>query len=246
MRIGEAARTVRSMMRRSLALIFALALLTAPQAVGAHSLEEIQGELGKKEKYFQAVDKPAPDFSLVDADGRPVTRDSLRGKVLVLHFIYATCPDVCPLHAEHLARVQELVNQTPMKDQVRFVSITTDPANDRGEILRDYGSARGLDLANWLFLTTVPEQPEDETRTLAKSYGHSFIKTKEGMQIHGIVTHVIDQEGRWRANFHGLKFEPVNLVVYLNALVNDAQRPHGHEGRGFWSKAGEWLGLGRN
>ena len=28
------------------------------------------------------------------------------------------------------------------------------------------------------------------------------------------MTHVIDKQGRWRANFHGLKFEPANLVVF--------------------------------
>jgi hypothetical protein len=50
----------------------------------------------------------------------------------------------------------------------------------------------------------------------------------DGYQVHGVVTHVIDREGRWQANFHGLKFEPTNLVLYINALVNDPGRPHAH------------------
>jgi protein SCO1/2 len=28
--------------------------------------------------------------------------------------------------------------------------------------------------------------------------------------MHGIVTHVIDKNGQWRANFHGLDFKPIN------------------------------------
>src|SRR3546814_2754137 len=89
-----------------------------------------------------------------------------------------------------------MVNLTPMKAQVRFVSITTDPKNDTAEVLRDYGPARGLDPVNWTFLTTMPDQPEDATRRLAEDYGHKFKKTEEGYQVHGIVTHVIDREER--------------------------------------------------
>lgn len=46
--------------------------------------------------------------------------------------------------------------------------------------------------------------------------------------MHGAVTHVIDQDGRLRARFHGLRFSPVNVTIYANALVNKAQKPHPH------------------
>ena len=129
-----------------------------------------------------------------------------------------------------------MVNQTPMKDQVLFISVTTDPKNDTAEVMRDYGPAHGLDPSNWLFLTTTPEQPDDTTRKLAEQFGHKFTKTVESYQVHGIVTHVMGRDGRWRANFHGLKFDPTCLVVYVNALVNDALEAHGHDDRSFWDK----------
>ena len=194
----------------------------------AHSLDEVDAMLQGDEKYFQTIDKPAPDFTLRTADGREVRLADLRGKVVVLNFIYTSCPDVCPLHAEKIAAIQAMVNATPMKDRVVFVSITTDPSRDTPEVLSGYGPAHGLDPANWLFLTTVEGQPEGTTRELAKSFGHTFTKSEDGIQTHGIVTHVIDEEGRWRANFHGLKFEPINLVTFVNALTNNVERPH-HE-----------------
>ena len=205
-----------------LAAILALCTTTAPTA-WAHSLEALGDELASREKYFQSLDMQAPEFTLRDAEGRTVDLDAFRGKVVVLHFIYANCPGFCPLHAGLIAEVQSLVNQTPMKELVHFLSVTTDPENDVPEVMRDYGSAHGLDPANWTFLTTKPDQPEDTTRKLAVTYGHKFVKTEEGYQIHGLVTHVIDREGRWRGNFHGLKFDPTNLVVFVNALVNDYQ-----------------------
>jgi hypothetical protein len=66
----------------------------------AHSVEELERDLSQREQHFQQIDKPAPEFSLRDANGAPVALSDLRGKVVVLNFIYTKCPDVCPLHAE--------------------------------------------------------------------------------------------------------------------------------------------------
>jgi protein SCO1 len=218
-------------------LVWVLAFAPAAQT---HSLDEVDAMLGDKEKYFQVIDKPAPDFKLQSSDGRAVQLADLRGKVLILHFIYTSCPDVCPLHTERLAQIQAMVNSTPMKDRVRFVTITTDPSKDTPEVLRDYAATRGLDTANWLFLTTAPDQPEDTTRKLAEAFGHKFSKTDDGMQMHGIVTHAIDKGGRWKANFHGLNFDPVNLVTFVNALTNDVGVPHGHEKKSWRSWMWDW------
>lgn len=193
----------------------------------SHSLQEVEQNLLDQELYFQPVDSMAPDFELQDAAGSAVKLGDFRGKVVILHFIYTNCPDVCPLHAEKIAEIQKMVNITPMKEQVQFITITTDPKRDTGQVLRDYGKAHGLDSVNWIFLTAAPNGPEDVTRTLAKTYGVEFRQSEDGSeQMHGVVTQVIDQDGRLRARFHGLSFESVNLVVFVNALVNRAQAPH--------------------
>jgi protein SCO1/2 len=214
--------------------VAAALFLAATGNVHGHSLGEVETMLGDQEKYFQAVDKPAPDFSLRTADGRLVRLADFRGKAVVLNFSYTSCPDICPLHAEAIAEVQRLVNGTPMKGRVAFVTVTTDPTNDSPEVMREYGPAHGLDSVNWTFLTTVKSQPEDATRELAKAYGHKFEKTSDGYQMHGIVTHVIDRNGVWKANFHGLRFDPVNLVTFVNALTNDTTRPHTHQPKRWW------------
>ncbi len=227
---------MRSIVGWSLAFATAAVLVTAARA---HSLEELQAKLLEDEKYFQPVDKPAPDFTLRDADGKVFRLADFHGKVVVLHFIYASCPDVCPLHADRIAEIQAMVNRTPMKDRVQFISISTDPEHDTPEILRGYGPVHGLQDANWVFLTILPDQPADLTRKLVEAYGHKFTKGKDGRLAHGVVTHVIDKEGRWRANFHGLEFAPVNLLVFVNALTNDIQRPHHHAEKSLWDRLRE-------
>src|SRR5712691_1867176 len=88
---------------RTLVLVLAVAAIVP--AAAAHSLKELETMLGDREQYFQSIDKDAPAFTLRDADGRTVSLATFRGKVVVLHFIYASCPDVCPLHADRLAEV---------------------------------------------------------------------------------------------------------------------------------------------
>ena len=215
-----------------------IALLLAVAAIppsAAHSLGELEGMLGDREKYFQPIDRQAPDFTLEDANGRAVALKNLQGKVVVLHFVYTSCPDVCPLHAERIAEIQAMVNQTPMRELVQFVTITTDPERDTPAVMREYGPMHGLDPVNWAFLTSGSNQPEDTTRILAERFGHTFTRTEDGYQIHGVVTHIIDREGRWQANFHGLEFDPTNLVLYVNALTND-HGPEGHPEPSWWEQ----------
>lgn len=217
---------------------FALGLILFTAAVTpatAHSLKGLKAQLYDREKYFQSLDKEAPDFMLRNADGKTVELADLRGKVVVLHFIYTNCPDVCPLHAEKLAEVQEMVNGTPMMELVRFITITTDPRNDTPEIMRKYGPARGLDPVNWTFLTSGPDRLA-ATRQLVEKFGHKFTKAGDGYQVHGVVTHVIDREGKWRANFHGLKFQSTNLVLFINALTNDSHGENKQRKPSLWEK----------
>lgn len=230
-------------MRRRRAILLGLcaagpaAILAVPRLAGAHSMEQVEGRLHEREQFFQPLEaKLAPDFAFQDAEGRPVRLADLRGKAAVLHFVYASCPDVCSLHADLIARIQAMVNQAPMRDLVRFVSVTTDPERDTPEVMRGFGEAHGLDRVNWTFLTSGAERPE-EGRRLAEAYGLRFVPTPDGMQMHAVVTHVIDGEGRLRAKFHGLDFDPTNLVVYLNALTHDvAGGGHAPPPQGLWDR----------
>jgi protein SCO1/2 len=209
--------------RRS-ALILALAAPMSSLAT-AHSMQEVEQELLKTEKYFQPVDSEAPDFALLDADGKAFRLASFKGKVVVLHFVYTNCPDVCPLHAEKIAAIQKMVNISPMRELVQFVTISVDPKNDQGQVLRDYAANHGLDPINWKFLTASLDEPETMTRDLAKSYGVEFMPMEVGHLMHWVLTVVIDQSGLLRARFHSLDFQNLNLVIFVDELIENHFRP---------------------
>src|SRR3546814_19244938 len=126
-------------MRTFLAFAAVLALaVSAAMPVAAHSIKD-KGELdrlmGDKEKFFQSLDKEAPDFTPQDADGMVVSRPDLRGQVAVLHFIYAACLDVCPLHAYRIPEIQEMVHPTPKSEKAQSITNNNDPANKTHDIL---------------------------------------------------------------------------------------------------------------
>lgn len=215
----------------NLRLLAFAGLATAALALpaGAHSLKDVEADLHRTEHYVQFVDQPAPDFRLVDLAGKPVNLGDLKGSVVVLNFIYARCTDVCPLHMTLIARLQSMVDAAHLGDHVRFVTIATDTENATAtrKIMATYAKTYRLDTRNWQFLYRAGTEPADTTQRVAETYGLKFTPAGAGVQMHGVVTHVIDQTGRLRARFHGLKFEPVHLVAYISALVND---DHGRNG----------------
>lgn len=200
-----------------------LALAAVASPLAAHSLKDLESDLHREERYAQFVDAPAADFRLTDLAGRRVSLSDLKGRVVVLNFIYSRCSDVCPLHMNLIARLQSMVNAAHMAERVWFITIATDTEDAKAtrEIMATYAETYGLDTRNWRFLYRADTAPADTTQRVAEAYGLKFTPAGAGVQMHGVVTHVIDQAERLRARFHGLKFEPVYLVSYVNALVND-------------------------
>jgi protein SCO1 len=91
-----------------------------------------------------------PDFALVEASGRTVTRADLAGKPWVADLVFTTCGGICPLMSASMSR---LVESTTALTDVRFVSISVDPERDTPEALTAYAARYHADRARWLFLT---------------------------------------------------------------------------------------------
>src|SRR5262245_2817471 len=95
---------------------------------------------------------PAPDFTLIDQDENPVQLSSLRGKVVLLDFIYASCPGPCPLLSRKFSQLQKTLGERVGKE-VMLLSITVDPQHDTPAVLKEYARRYQADTAGWKFLT---------------------------------------------------------------------------------------------
>lgn len=208
-------------MSTSLYAPLAILLLMTSAPAFAHSLEEAEETLQKRERYAQFVDQPAPAFSLTDTDGNIVSSSDLEGRVVVLNFIYTRCQEACPVHMNLIAEVQEQVNDAGLREDVEFITIATDSEDIVGtrDNMRAYGRNFDLDSSNWRFVYRDEGEPADTTRRVAEAYGLKFDDVAEGVQAHGVVAHVINPSGRMRARFHGLEFDPEHLVSYVQVLA---------------------------
>ncbi len=118
-----------------------LALLGLVLAAGAAALIAIGGQSAEHAKREQALahhfdaaavlepPKPAPPLALRNYLGQPVNIDSYRGKVVLVTFLYTTCPDVCPLIASDLrVALNEMGPATASK--VQIIAVSVDPRVD--------------------------------------------------------------------------------------------------------------------
>ena len=111
-----------------------IALAIGAVACGDARARAIQGLRGVRLSPLQ----PKPDFSLTATDGRPFNfKTDTRGTVALLYFGYTNCPDVCPLHLNNIAAA--LKRMAPEdRALVRVVFVTTDPARDTPQRLRQW------------------------------------------------------------------------------------------------------------
>jgi protein SCO1 len=204
---GEELVTRFTRLAQALALV---ALVAAPAT--AHHPAHIEEALAEREPAFRALERPAPDIALIDADGRPVALSDFHD-VLVVHVVPTGCGEPCRRQAELVAEVEAMVSQTPMADLVRFLGVITDAEGDE-----QLGAVR--DAASWPLLTVAPDAPMEAVRQLTTDLGHD---ERQGGGGEEIAVGVIDPQGRWRGTFHGFSFEPANLVLFVNALVQETQ-----------------------
>jgi len=157
-------------------------------------------------KTAAAVNVKAPDFVLMNQDNQRFESSRLRGKVIVLNFIFTTCTDVCPIFTANLAALQRKLNDRYGAD-LFFVSITTDPEIDSAKVLKGYAGRYRADLKNWAFLTGS----EADLKAVWTAFGIRVINKGRGLVQHTSLTTVIDQGGIRRANYLGEKWQLKDL-----------------------------------
>jgi protein SCO1/2 len=159
---------------------------------------------------------PAPAFTLINQDGRRLSLEDLRGKVVAVTFIYASCADTCPLLTAKMAGLQSRLGGD-FGSRVWFASITVDPERDTPAILKSYAQAHGAKPVGWAFLTGTPA----EIREVARRYGIVYRKTPRGNVDHTFLTSVIDQAGTLRVQYLGVRFDPEELLGDLRSLLRE-------------------------
>ena len=143
-------------------------------------------------RFRGAAVKPAvvpKDFALRDQSGRLVRLSALRGKIVVVSFLYTHCPDVCPLIASNLDQALRLLG--PRARDVRMLAVSVDPKGDTPASVRRFVRRHRL-LSEFRYLTGTRRQ-------LAPIWNAYHVAVTPGGTIgHSAYELLVDQHGRGR------------------------------------------------
>ena len=114
-------------------------------------------------------------FSLVGADGKPVTDRDFRGRYMLIFFGFTHCPDICPAELQVIAQALEQLGDKAKT--VVPIFITLDPERDTPEAMANYVKSFG---PNFVGLTGSPEAIAAAAKAYRVAYSQVENKNSAG------------------------------------------------------------------
>jgi protein SCO1/2 len=156
-----------------------------------------------------APEKPlvAPNFTLKNQFGQPISLSQYRGKAVLLTFVYVHCPDVCPLIT---AALRSTVDKLGAKAKsLAVVEISVDPVGDTVPAVTKYLSERGV-LHSFQYLVGTRKQ-------LAPVWAKYNIQQVPDAKLHRLIGHTgivfgIDAKGKVRTYYPSTPLKPSWMI----------------------------------
>jgi protein SCO1 len=154
---------------------------------------------------------PAPDFTLRDQDGEPVSMRALRGRPAVVTFLYTTCKESCPAQAQQIK-----IGLDRLGREVPALAISVQPETDTptnaNRFLAEQGMVGRMDIAL------------GGRRELERVWKGFAIQPQLNDAEHQARTVLIDADGYQRVGFPVDQLTPERLARDLRTLLDEASR----------------------
>ncbi len=135
---------------------------------------------------------PDLQFKLESAGNPLLMAEDFRGKVALVFFGYAHCPDICPTTMARLGAVLRTLGDSAQGVRILFISV--DPKRDTPDLLSDYVQSFSPQAVG---ATGNPEQIESLARRYRVAYQETPIDAAGNYQVmHSKVVYVFDREGQ--------------------------------------------------
>jgi protein SCO1 len=165
-----------------------------------------------------APGEQVPDFALTAQDGQTFRLSDLRGKVVVLTFVYTRCPlpDFCPFMDRKFAELAERLSALPRaRESVRLISVSFDPEHDTPEVLRRHAQIRGATPPLWGYAVASHAELAKVAAPLGLVYGANPTEI-----AHNLCTAVIDAQGRLARLEVGTKSNHWETAEFLKTIYS--------------------------
>lgn len=161
-----------------------------------------------------AIGRQIGDYHLTDQFGRPLELARLRGRPLIISFIYTSCAAACPTLTTRLGAVAKVAREALGKDSFSIVTVGFDTRVDTADQMRRYAQERGIDMPGWYFAAA----DQATVDRLASDTGFVYAPAAGGYDHFAQLT-IVDPQGRVFRQVYGPEFEPPSIVEPLKALV---------------------------
>jgi cytochrome oxidase Cu insertion factor (SCO1/SenC/PrrC family) len=131
---------------------------------------------------------PAPDFTLANQFGQPMSLSQFRGKVVLLAFEDSECTTVCPLTTQSMVLAKQLLGRAG--NDVQLLGVDANPQATSVADVMSYSRTHGM-VNQWDFLTGSLAQ----LRQTWRAY-HIAVQIESGQIDHTPALFVISQQGR--------------------------------------------------
>ncbi len=162
-----------------------------------------------------------PAFSLLNQEGKSVTKKTYEGKIYVADFFFVSCPGICPVLEKNMSKIQEKFKEDK---EVLLLSHTVMPTKDSVSVLKKYALENDIVSEKWNLVTGNKKEIYDLAR---KAYfaDEDFVKTKdEDAFVHTENFILIDKKGRIRGVYNGtISLEVERLIRHINLLKKEGE-----------------------
>jgi len=161
-----------------------------------------------------------PDFTLTDLNGEERAFSDSDGKVRLVYFFFATCPDVCPMTTRDMVDVQNALKERGVfGKKVEFHWISVDPYRDTQEVLERFADAYKADRSGWHFLRGEAA----EIVEIARGFNLIVQNPNPDQIVHQNIIALVDQKGQLRKYIFGSDedelLDPNAVVKEINKLL---------------------------
>jgi protein SCO1/2 len=172
------------------------------------------------------LNKEAIDFELKTLDNKTFKLSDHKGKVIAMTFVYAHCPDVCPVLANRFSTTAVTLMEKGY-DNFIMLLISVDFAGDTYESVRNflnkYVSKEAINKGKVIYLLG---KDLESLNNIWKSYGVYVATSKETGNTftpvaHSVLVHIIDKKFKWRVSFIGMLWNATDLVHDMEILLKE-------------------------
>ena len=161
------------------------------------------------------VGQVVPDFTLVDQQTRPVRLSELRGRTVVVNFVYTSCalPEFCYRVSNHFGVLKRRFADA-LGSRLVLLTVTFDPVRDDPAALARYAEQWQASPPGWHFLTG----PEPDVQRACDLFGVDAFP-EEGLMNHNTRVAIIDADGRLVANLIGNRYTARQLGDLVENVI---------------------------